>query len=319
MGKTQATTMLCQNNIHNLKQALLSHGLVLVSAKNHGKTNSLMVLASELNGRGIPIIIDYASQHCFKLGSNFEVKFLNEDYWIKPKISIDKPIILDFSQTTKKVAGEILRDVIKREYYTRVKAIIEGFRKGKSREQILRCFQWLIFAIEESQDLIGRYLKQDDDLATAMNCGRNYKITFCFLSQRIADLNTSLVERCSSLIGKQIGDNNLRKLSSLLGIGRKKLKFIETLPKGEFVFYNGSRIEKVKFPKFEGYGRAYEVRRIIIRKKQRSLWEKLTEAFNKKQEQSSEEETREDLDEIERDFEREEEEFDEDLDFLEEW
>ena len=307
-----SNSIMCKNNI---VKAIKSEGLVIVASKNHGKTNTLQVLISEM--KAIPIVIDYASQHCFKLGTKFQVKFLNESYWRKPKIRINKPIILDFSQTTKKQAGEILRDIIKREYYRRVQAVIEGFREGKTREQILERFKWLLFCIEESQDLIGRYLKQDDDLATAMNCGRNYKISFAYLSQRIADLNTSLVERCAYLIGKQIGDNNLRKISRILGIGRKKLKFIETLPKGEFVFYNGKRVERIQFPKFEGYGRAYEFRRELIQKRPRGLWSKLKEAFNPKPiEIDNNFEEDEEHDDMEKEFEREEEEFEEDEDLL---
>lgn len=266
--------------IDNLKKAMLRKGLVVSAEKGFGKTNALMCLVSEL--RAIPIVIDYATQHAFKLGSQFEVKFLSEKYWLKPTIRITRPIILDFSQTTKKQAGEILRDVIKKEYHFRVQAVIKGFREGKTREQILKGFKWLVFCLEESQDLIGRYLKQDDDLATAMNCGRNYKITFVYLTQRIADLNSSLVERCAYLLGKHIGDNNLRKISRILGIGRKKLKFIETLPIGEFIFYEGSRIERLQFPKFEGFGRAYEFTRRIIKRKPKGLWAKMKDAFTPK-------------------------------------
>ena len=77
-------------------------------------------------------------------------------------------------------------------------------------------------------------------------------------------------------------DYLISALSQVLGISRKKLKFIETLPKGEFVFYEGSRIERVQFPKFEGYGRAYEIQRSIIKKKRKGLWEKMKDAFNNK-------------------------------------
>jgi len=52
------------------------------------------------------------------------------------------------------------------------------------------------------------------------------------------------------------------------------------LPKGEFIFYNGERIERIKFPKFEGFGRSYEFERTIIKKKRRNLWQKLKHAFS---------------------------------------
>lgn len=309
----------CQKAMLNLRQAILEKGIVICADKGHGKTNTLQVLFSSMNDF-TPIVIDYASQHCFKLGQRFQVKFMNESYWLKPKIHIDKPIILDFSQTTKSIAGEIIRDIIKREYYIRVKAVIEGFREGKTREQILEAFKWQIYATEESQDLIGRYLKDDDDLKTAVSCGRNYRVSFCFLTQRLADLNTQLVERCCYLIGKQLGDNNLRKVSRVLGLPRKQVKFIETLQKGEFVFYNGERIERIKFPKFEGYGKAYEVQRRIVKRKSRGLWRKMKDAFSSKQEESTEEE-REDTEtyDSEKEFEEEEKEWDEWLTSEEEW
>jgi len=285
--RDHSSSVTCKNTIGNLKKAMLKQGLVLVAQKDFGKTNTLMVLVSELNA--IPIVVDYATQHAFKLGSKFQVKFLNESYFLKkPNIQINNHIILDMSQTNKKLAGEILRDIIKKEYLRRVKAVIKGFRKGKTRKEILKRFKWQIYGIEESQDLIGRYLKKDDDLATAMNCGRNYKTAFVFLSQRIADLNASLVERCAYLIGRQTGDNNLRKISRILGIPRKKLKFIETLAKGEFVFYNGERLERIQFPLFKGFGRAYEFQRRIVQKKRKNLWQKLKDAFTPKEPKSTE-------------------------------
>jgi hypothetical protein len=117
-----------------------------------------------------------------------------------------------------------------------------------------------------------------------MTCGRNFKVSFVYLTQRIADLNTQLTERCSYLIGKQTSDNNPRKLSRVLGLSREKLRFIETLPQGQFVFYNGERIERIQFPKFEEFGRAYEIEREIINRKPKSLWQKVKEAFNPNEE-----------------------------------
>jgi hypothetical protein len=278
-------SVLCKNDIDKLRNAIKSEGLVICASKNHGKTNSLMVLCSDLNGKAAVCLIDYASQHCFRM-KDFQVRFLNKDYLLKkPRIKIEHNTILDFSQTTKAIAGEILRDIIKREYYDIVQTVIKGFREGKTREGIMRGFKWLIFAIEESASLIGRYIKSDDDLNIALTQGRNYRIGFVFLTQRLASLNADLVEKCSYLVGKQLGSNNLRRLSSVLGMGRKKLKFIETLSKGEFVFYEGSRLERIKFPKFEGYGKAYEIGREIIYRKPRSLWRKMKDAFSSKREQ----------------------------------
>ena len=79
-----------------------------------------------------------------------------------------------------------------------------------------------------------------------MAIGRNFKINVVYAAQRLSDLNTQLVERSAYLISKMIRDNNLRKISNVLGISRKKLTFIETMQKGEFICYNGERIERLK-------------------------------------------------------------------------
>jgi len=97
--------------------------------------------------------------------------------------------------------------------------------------------------------------------------------------------NTTLSERTAYLIGKIVGDNNIRKLSRLLGISRRKLKFVETVSRGDFLFYNGDRIERLRFPKFNG-SRAMIERKIFKKKpKSTSLWQKMKEAFNPNEEE----------------------------------
>jgi len=312
MHKMESKRDMSKKPIDKLTKAIINEGLVISANKNHGKTNALAIIVSSMKD-SIPVVVDYAVQHCYSLGSSFQVKFLNEKYLLrKPRIRITKPIILDMSQTTKDVAGEILRDIIKREYYARVKQVIEDFHNGSTERKVKG--KWLVFAIEESQELIGRFLRHDSDLKTAMTCGRNFKISFVYLTQRIADLNTQLTERCSYLIGKQTSDNNLRKISRVLGLSRKKLKFIETLPQGQFVFYNGERIERIQFPKFEGFGRAYEIERGIINRKPKNLWQKMKEAFN-----PNEEEEEPDIPSVYDDSEDFDSELEEDLIIEEEW
>ena len=273
--------------ILNLEQAIKQYGLTIVGAKGTGKTNALMVILHNIDA--IPCVVDFATVHAFNLGSKFTVKFLNEKYLLrKPRINIDKPIIIDISQTTKPQASEIIRELIKNEYYSRVHEVIDNFKNGMEKRQLNR--EWLVFCLEEAQTTIGKYLKSDSDLATAMAVGRNYKVGFIFVTQRLSELNTALSERTAYLIGKVVGDNNIRKLSRLLGIPRKKLKFVETLPRGQFLFYNGERIERLEFPKFNG-SRASEIKRTIYKKKpkNKNLWQKLKDSFKSEQQEDSEE------------------------------
>jgi len=248
--------------MRRLNQASLEQGLVISANKGFGKTNTLQVLLTYQPRNVIDVIVDYATQHCFKL--KMQVIFLNKDYLLKPHLSITNDTILDFSQTTKQVAGSIVRTMIKEEYAKRVQQVITTFRNDEPRQVK---YPWFRFWFEESQDLIGRFLGEDDDLKTAMCVGRNFHLSFGFITQRLASLNAELVERSAFLIGRQTGDNNLRKLAMTLGEPRRKLKFIEALDKGDFVFYEGTRLEQIKFPQFKGKGRAYEIGSQVIRKK----------------------------------------------------
>jgi len=99
-------------------------------------------------------------------------------------------------------------------------------------------------------------------------------------------------------------------VSRILGLSRKKVQFIESLARGTFVFYTGERIEKIQFPRFEGYGKAYEVKREIVKRKSRGLWQRLKEAFSKESNDVEEKLARE---EGYSDFEEYENEEDEDL------
>jgi hypothetical protein len=275
--KKDLETVMCKNAMPKLVKAIKETGLTVIGSKSCGKSNAVKCILKELSKDSTVIAIDFATNYAFELGKDFRVKFLNENYLIKkPKIDLTQNLIIDISQTSKNVASQIITELIKSEYYKRVSEVIEGFQSGETERKLYRPF--LIFALEETQSVIGSHLKEDNDLKTAMAVGRNYKINFIFITQRLSEIDTALAERSSYLIGKTSGDNNIRKLSNLLGISRRKLKFVETLNKGEFVFYNGERVEKVKFPLFSGHRVTVESE--IIKRKQRNLWQRMKDAFS---------------------------------------
>lgn len=61
--------------------------------------------------------------------------------------------------------------------------------------------------------------------------------------------------------------------------------------RGEFLFYNGERIERLGFPKFNG-SRANEIKRTVLKKKPKepNLWNKLKAAFNQNHNTNNKEE-----------------------------
>jgi len=275
--KEDLETVMCKNAMPKLIKAIKETGLTVIGSKSCGKSNAVKCLLKELSKDSTVIAIDFATNYAFELGRDFKVKFLNENYLIKkPKIDLTQNLIIDISQTSKNIASQIITELIKSEYYKRVSEVIEGFQSGDTERKLYRPF--LIFALEETQSVIGSHLKEDNDLKTAMAVGRNYKINFIFITQRLSEIDTALAERSSYLIGKTNGDNNIRKLSNLLGISRRKLKFVESLQKGEFVFYSGERVERVKFPLFSG--QRVTVESEIIKRKPRNLWQRMKDAFS---------------------------------------
>ena len=275
-----SATRTCKNSMDKLCETVKTQGLTIIGSKGCGKSNATMCIIKNLTKDSVVCVVDFATVHAFELGKEFTVKFLNENYLIKkPHIDLDSNIVIDVSQTTKPIASEIIRELIKAKYYERVKEVIENFQNGSKERKLYR--PWLIFCLEEAQTTIGRFTKEDSDLRTAMAVGRNYKLNFIFILQRLSELDTSLSERSAYLIGKTQGDNNLRKLSNLLGIPRKKLKFVETLAKGEFLFYDGERVEKLKFPLYNGS--RVNIESEIIKRKPKNLWERLRNAIKTQQ------------------------------------
>ena len=209
--KKDLETVMCKNAMPKLVKAIKETGLTVIGSKSCGKSNAVKCLLKELSKDSTVIAIDFATNYAFELGKDFRVKFLNENYLIKkPKIDLTQNLIIDISQTSKNVASQIITELIKSEYYKRVSEVIEGFQSGETERKLYRPF--LIFALEETQSVIGSHLKEDNDLKTAMAVGRNYKINFIFITQRLSEIDTALAERSSYLIGKTSGDNNIRKL-----------------------------------------------------------------------------------------------------------
>lgn len=277
---TQQKTVMCKKTIDNLVKTIQTTGLTVVGSKGCGKTNAVLCIIKELSKDSVICDVDFATVHAFELGKDFVVKFLSENYLIhKPHIDLDRNTIIDISQTGKNTASEIIRELIKEQYYSRVKEVITNFKNGDKERKLYE--PYLIFVLEEAQTTIGRFTKEDSDLRTAMAVGRNYKINFIFITQRLGELDTALSERSAYLIGNTKGDNNLRKLSNLLGIPRKKLKFVETLAKGEFLFYDGERVEKIKFPLHNGERVSIESE--IIKRKPRNSWQRFRDWFKPRQ------------------------------------
>lgn len=113
--------------------------------------------------------------------------------------------------------------------------------------------KWICYIIEEAQTIIGSNAlrsRENRFWLKAISTGRNLGLSFVFITQRLADVSSKAVERCNGyLIGKTLGDNNLRKLRAVAG---KQLSWlVRDLKVGEFYYYNGQQ-HYIKFPLYKG-------------------------------------------------------------------
>ena len=133
---------------------------------------------------------------------------------------------------------------------------------------------WIVYIIEEAQNIIGSSAlrsRRNRFWLKAISTGRNIGLSFVFIGQRLSDISTKAVERCQGyLIGKMLGDNDLRKLR---GIAGKELSWlVKDLPTGSFYYYNGQR-HLIQFPKFHSHGQPQQYNK--PQPKQKGFWAKL--------------------------------------------
>jgi hypothetical protein len=114
------------------------------------------------------------------------------------------------------------------------------------------------YLIDEAHNVIGRFAlvgKKGEDLMDMISEMRNYKMYTISVTRRLTDLSTTFVESCRNvLIGKTIGDNDLKKIESMYG--KTIHDEVAKLKPFSFIFYdrdNGMKAE-IPFPKFVQVG-----------------------------------------------------------------
>lgn len=158
------TTRTCKNSIDRLCETVRTQGLTIIGSKGCGKSNATMVIIKNLTKDSVVCVVDFATVHAFELGKEFSVKFLNENYLIKkPHIDLDSNIVIDVSQTTKPIASEIIRELIKAKYYERVKEVIANFQNGAKERKLYQpcpragpwlCTRLCLFRVQDKMLLI---------------------------------------------------------------------------------------------------------------------------------------------------------------------
>lgn len=205
-------------------------GLFLIGGKGSGKTKLaqyLARLAKEKWGEEVDI-------RCFDPSTA---------WWhhspLRHRQSVDEILRYTNQPGTLYAIGKLSKDQVKTflskiigdEYYRRHDGVLldEGF---------LSCQPLSLIILEEAQD-ITKKARQPEVIAKWTNEGRNLDMTGIYTTQRPAEVDTSIIERCNLLVGYIEGHNNKRKVEGATSSGfMRKLKEIK--PKSyEFLYYNG--------------------------------------------------------------------------------
>jgi len=240
--------VICQGQLKvisdDLLDEILKSGLVVVASKGHGKTNAVKVITRELLSRQLAKVkvFDSALNWLFDF-SDLQYQLIGEastlhniDNCIYDLTLIDDPSTIN----------SIIRQTVTVDFhnYARMKLVTQG-----------KVLNWIVYVIEEAQNIIGSSAlrsRENRFWLKAISTGRNIGLSFIFIGQRLSDISAKAVERCQGyLIGKMLGDNDLRKLR---GIAGKELSWlVKDLEVGQFYYYNGQR-HLIAFPRFHSYG-----------------------------------------------------------------
>ncbi len=227
----------------DLLNEVLKTGLVVVGGKGTGKSNAVKVITREILRRNIATvkIFDQALNWMFDFG-HLEYQLIGE---LSILDNIDNCIydmtLIDDPQTI----NTLIRRSVSVDFHNlaRLKLLSGGIVN-----------KWILYIVEEAQNVIGSSAlrgRENRFWLKAISTGRNLGLSFIFIGQRLADISSKATERCHAyLIGKMLGDNDLRKLRS---ITNKNLTWkVKGLEVGEFYYYNG-QTELLQFPLFNGY------------------------------------------------------------------
>jgi len=118
-----------------------------------------------------------------------------------------------------------------------------------------------VFLLEEAQNCLGQFALVGEVgrfwLKIISEC-KNYGMVFFFITQRLADVSTRIVERTRYfLLGSTSGDNDLAKIRRMGG--RKLADYVSTLKKGQFLLFDKDAKEqyRITFDLFVQNGKPY--------------------------------------------------------------
>ena len=239
-------------------RGILRTGLVVPAIKGHGKSEAGKVITSEII-RNQPLkiqckIFDVASNLRWSFLEGIKCQEITED--TRFFYNGNDHILFDIAMVEDDDKLSFMSKVVRTDYLKqRKKKEIGG---GNFDE-------WILYLVEESQLLIGRYslMKRiGRDVLGTLSIGRNFNMSFVLIGQRLADMSASAVEKCDGyLLGKILGDNDIAKLKRIVGRKSDIMEDVKKLElgKGHFIYFDGASAYDFNCPPYKNAGKPLEM------------------------------------------------------------
>lgn len=244
---------------------ILKTGLLIVGGKGCGKTNTLRVLTAEIIKRQpIPIQIKMFDTAC-NLRWAFE-PILFEEITEKTRFvySGNKHVIFDIDLVEQIAIQKFITQVVLNDYLKQrqLKVQMEG-----------NLLEWILYGLEETQNSLSRYAlvrKEGKKLLKMISEARNFNQSFIIVGQRLADISTSLLERCQGyLFGRMFSDNDIQKVKRICGRESDIHEKVKKLDVGDFIYFNGTSAYEFHCPEYKVSTKPEEWK---IEEKEKKTW-----------------------------------------------
>lgn len=241
-------------------QEILDTGLIVVGSKKCGKSNASKILASEII-KGYPKIQCRIFDSCQNWVHGFEpIIYQKIDEETRYLYDGEQNVLYDIELMDTSRIMEIIGTV----------AQID-FKKQRLLKSANQMDKWIVYFIEEAQNVLGTYSLSKDSGKFWMKIiseGRNFNMAFIMIGQRMADISAKVIERAQGyLYGKTSGDNDKNKIRRIVGdaiisqqqdagewvrvSGDKITNEVSRLNMGEFIYFNGKNGRFMKFAEYQ--------------------------------------------------------------------
>jgi len=231
----------------NTVETLLDEGCFISGGRKSGKTNLGILLADKLLGNGVQVkVIDSSRQWLKRSSVPYYIKVASARVSSYGLFAIwDLPnvwnCIYDCSRLTTAQLREYVQGMMQHDFQEAVISDEKGF-------QVKACY-----VLEECQNLIPNSALRSysfQEISRFVTQGRNFGLSYIALTQRLASVDSNLVEISGlKYFGKTEGDNNRRKARAWLP--KEYLNMAKDLKTGEFLQQYGSKITSEKVPLFQ--------------------------------------------------------------------